>query len=205
VQTVPPLFTWRGNPVYSVPVRRTVPFLWVFLFFGFLSASAVQAQPRPSADEVLAAAKIDAAAQHKNIFLVFGASWCPPCRELDSFMADREIRPILEKYFVLAHLSVFEQRGKHPEWNNPGGEKLVADFGGEAGGVPFLVFLDAQGHPLINSNRPVKGKAKGENVGYPALPDEIDWFMSMLRQTLPSLTAPDARAIEIWLRKHSAN
>jgi len=118
-------------------------------------------------------------------------------------MADREIRPILEKYFVLAHLNVFEQRGKHPELNNPGGEKLVADLGGEAGGVPFLVFLDAQGRPLINSIRPVKGKAKGENVGYPALGEEIEWFMVMLRQTLPALTAPDARAIETWLRKHS--
>lgn len=186
-------------------MRRTHPFLLVFLFFGFLSAPAVRAQQRTSADEVLAAAKTDAATQHKDIFLVFGASWCPPCRELDSFMADREIRPILEKYFVMAHLSVFEQRGKHPELNNPGGEKLVADFGGEAGGVPFLVFLDAQGHPLINSNRPVTGKPKGENVGYPALPEEINWFMSMLRQTLPTLTAADARTIETWLRKHSSN
>jgi thioredoxin-related protein len=179
--------------------------LLVLFFISLLNSSAVNAQQRPSADEILAAAKADAAAQHKDIFLVFGASWCPPCRELDSFMADREIRPILEKYFVLAHLSVFEQRGKHPELNNPGGEKLVADLGGEAGGVPFLVFLDAQGRPLINSLRPVKGKAKGENVGYPALPEEIDWFMNMLRQTLPSLTAPDARSIETWLRKHSSN
>ncbi|MGA7791436.1 MAG: hypothetical protein WCA19_00265 [Candidatus Acidiferrales bacterium] len=52
----------------------------------------------------------------------------------------------------------------------------MADFGGASGGVPFLVFLDAQGRLLINSNRPVKRKSNGENIGYPALPVEIDWF-----------------------------
>jgi thioredoxin-related protein len=160
-------------------------------------------QQQPSADEVLATAKSAAVAQHKAIFLVFGASWCPPCRELEAFMDDREIRPILEKYFVLVSLAVFEERGKHPELNSPGAAKLVADFGGEAGGVPFLVFLDTQGQLLINSNRPVKRKPNGENIGYPALPVEIDWFMTMLQKTIPSLPKADAHTIETWLRRAS--
>jgi len=175
-----------------------------FLVLPFLLCVAAQAaQEQPHAEQVLATAKSEAVAQHKAIFLVFGASWCPPCRELETFLDDREIRPILEKYFVLVSLAVFEERGEHPELNNPGAAKLVADFGGEAGGVPFLVFLDAQGQLLINSNRPVKRKPNGENIGYPALPVEIDWFMTMLQKTLPSLPKADARTIQTWLRKAS--
>jgi len=122
---------------------------------------------------------------------------------METFLDDREIRQILEKYFVLVSLHVFEERGKHPELNNPGAAKLVADFGGESGGVPFLVFLDAQGRLLINSNRPVKRKPNGENIGYPALPVEIDWFMAMLQKTLPSLTKADTQTVETWLRRAS--
>lgn len=118
-------------------------------------------------------------------------------------MEDGKIRPILEKYFVMASLSIEEEHGKHPELNTPGGEKLVADFGGQDAGVPFIVILDEQGQLLVNSNRPVKGKPNGENVGYPALPVEIDWFIQMLRKTVPSLTEPDAHTIENWLRRAS--
>lgn len=119
-------------------------------------------------------------------------------------MEDSRIRPILEKYFVMAPLNIEEEHGKHPELNSPGGEKLVADFGGQDAGVPFIVILDDRGQMLVNSNRPVKGKPNGENVGYPALPVEIDWFMQMLRKTVPSLTDSDAHTIENWLRKASS-
>lgn len=120
-------------------------------------------------------------------------------------MEDPTIRPILEKYFVLASLHVLEQNGKHPELNSPGSEKLLGDLGGRSMGVPFLVFLDAEGHLLINSTRPLKQKPSGENIGYPAVPAEIDWFMTMLQRTLPSLTKSDADTIETWLRKASSH
>lgn len=177
----------------------------IFALVIFLGATGNCAQQVRSADQVLASARAEAAAQHKAIFLEFGASWCPPCREMEAFLQDREIRPILEKYFVIVTLNVFEQRGKHPELNSPGGEKLVRNFGGEAGGVPFLVFLNAQGQMLINSNRPLKGKVKGENVGYPDLPEEIDWFMTMLQRTIPTMAPAEARTIETWLRKRSSS
>jgi thiol-disulfide isomerase/thioredoxin len=173
------------------------------LFFAIAGAGA--AQQATSADQVMASAKSAALAEHKPIFLVFGASWCPPCRQLETFMHDPNIRPILEKYFVLAHLNIEEERGKHPELNNPGGEDLVGEYGGKSMGVPFLVFLDGQGQMLTNSSRPVKGKQTGENIGYPALPVEIDWFMMMLHKTLPTLSKADADTIEDWLRKASSN
>jgi thiol-disulfide isomerase/thioredoxin len=185
---------------YAPLVRRILPSLSALVLLG---ASAVYGGQRPGADQALAAAESEAAAQHKHIFLAFGASWCPPCHELQAFLEDPAIRPIVGKHFVILTLNVFEQKGKHPELNTPGAEKLVKDYGGEDGGVPFIVFLDAQAQPLINSNRPVQGQSKGENVGYPALPEEIDWFMTMLQKTEPSLTPADAHTIEAWLRKRS--
>ncbi len=187
---------------YASRMRRILPLFALALFICF---SAHAAQQRQSAEQVLASAESAAVAQHKPIFLVFGASWCPPCRQMEVFVENPKIRPILEKYFVLANLNVLEQRGKHPELNNPGSEKLLADYGGESMGVPFIVFLDAQGPLLMNSIRPVSRKSKGENIGYPALPVEIDWFMAMLRKTIPPLTKADADTIEMWLRRASSH
>jgi hypothetical protein len=124
---------------------------------------------------------------------------------MEAFMEDPQIRPILEKYLVLASLHVQEQRGKHPELESPGGEKLLGQYGGDSKGVPFLVFLDESGKLLVNSSRPVPGKSGGENIGYPALPEEIDWYMTMLRKSLPTLGKGEGDTIEKWLRKASSN
>jgi len=183
-------------------MRRILPMAALQILLCF---SADAAQQRPSAEEVMAAAKSEAVVEHKPIFLVFGASWCPPCRQMEAFMGDQKIRPILEKYFVLATLHVLEQRGKHPELNSPGSEKLLGDYGGESMGVPFIVFADDHGQLIINSNRPVKGKPAGENVGYPAVPTEIDWFMTMLKRTIPTLPKADADTMENWLQKASSH
>lgn len=45
-----------------------------------------------------------------------------------------------------------------------------------------------------------KGKPR-DNVGHPVLPEEIDWFMSMLGKAVPSLSKGDAQAIQNWLRE----
>lgn len=166
--------------------------------------AAAAPQQAATADSIFASAKAAAARQHKDIFLVFGASWCGPCHELEAFLADRQMRPLIDKHFVIADLRVEEERGKHPELNTPGGDQLLADLGGKDSGVPFIVFLDDRGRPIINSLRPVQGKAKGENVGYPVLPEEIDWFMTMLQKAVPSMTKADAGILETWLRRVAA-
>ncbi len=54
----------------------------------------------PTADQVLAPAKAKAAAEHKAIFVHFGASWCVWCKRLDAFLERPDIRPAFERYFV---------------------------------------------------------------------------------------------------------
>jgi thioredoxin-related protein len=173
-----------------------------------LYVSALFAQKPAAADQVLANAKTQAAKERKLIFLVFGASWCGPCHQLDAFLDDPAVRPVIEKYFVVAKLHFAERMGKHPELESPGAEELVAKLSGTDGkgqfnGVPFLVFLTATGEPIVNSNRPVAGHPGGSNIGYPSEPYEIDWFMVMLKKAVPQMTADESRSIEDWLRKAS--
>ncbi len=173
---------------------------WLALALLIVTASSVVAQKLPEADQVLAQAEATAAAQNKHILLVFGASWCKYCHQFDKFAASPEIRPIFEKNFVTAELSVDEEAGDKPYLNNPGGEQMMAKLGGDVnGGVPFIVFMDAKGQMIVNSLRPVVGQANGENVGYPATPEEIDWFMKMLRKSAVSLTDGEAQTVESWL------
>jgi thioredoxin-related protein len=165
-----------------------------------LFGSPVFAKQPARADQIFENAKAEAAQQHKLIFLVFGASWCGPCHRLDAFLTSPETRPIVQKYFVLAKLNVDEKKGKHPELETPGAENMLAKLGGANAGVPFIVFLDATGSPIVDSRPLVDGRPEGENIGYPAQPKEVDWFMAMLKKAVPSMTADESRTIERWLR-----
>jgi thioredoxin-related protein len=176
----------------------------LILLFTILSLVPILAQQNiPGAGQILADGKRQAAAEHKNIFLIFGASWCGPCHRFDQFLEAPEVSAIIQKYFVVARLSIDEQYGKHPELNTPGGDELVTKFGGTKGGVPFLVFLDNNGGLIANSNRMKSHAADGGNIGYPDSPEEIDWFMTMLRRAVPSLPKDEAQVVEGWLRKAS--
>jgi thiol-disulfide isomerase/thioredoxin len=174
----------------------------VLCLFGAspFSGPARAGQPVAPAGQVFGNAKTAAAQQNKLIFLIFGASWCGPCHRLDAFLAAPETLPIVQKYFVVAKLNVDEKKGEHPELESPGAQELRAKLGGEGAGVPFVVFVDATGEPLVNSIRLVNGHAKG-NVGYPAEPEEIQWFMAMLKTAVPSITDGESHAIEEWLEK----
>src|SRR5262249_7571207 len=162
--------------------------LWVaFLVLTAVTASAA-AKPL-KADKVLAEAKTKASEQHKAIFLIFGASWCDACHVLDSFLDRPEIRIIFDKYFVVTRLTVFEQIAGKPDLDNPGADQFMLKLGGIASngevGLPFFVVMDQKGSALITSVRPVKGKPTG--IGFPQQPDEIAWFLDMLKHGAPSL------------------
>jgi uncharacterized protein YyaL (SSP411 family) len=155
----------------------------------------------PSASQVMAEAKTKAAAEHKNILLVFSASWCGPCHMFDAFLRDPSTGPIMERNFVIEHLDVGEKPGDKRHSDSPGGEALRASLNGANAGYPFIVILDPAGKTIVNSYLPVKGSSTGDNIGYPALPSEIDWFMKMLRQSAPAISAKEADTIRDWLQQ----
>jgi len=167
----------------------------------FAATDAPAATSLPSADDVMTQAKTKAAAEHKNILLVFSASWCGPCHLFEAFLHDPATGSIMDKNFVTARLDVGERPGDKRHSDSPGAEAFRSSLHGAQAGYPFIVMLDPTGKVIVNSNRPVNGNAVGENVGYPALPVEIDWFMKMLHQAAPAISPQDAKTIQTWLQQ----
>jgi thiol-disulfide isomerase/thioredoxin len=169
------------------------------LFLAISSfASVATFAETPSAEQVLAAAKVKAAAEQKTIFVHFGASWCGWCRRLDAFLDRADIKPVFEKYFVTAKL-VVQENEKNKALENPGADALLAKWGGPAG-LPYSVFLDANGALIVNSKRPSALQPDGENIGYPSEPGEVDWFIEMMRKAAPKMSPDDLKTIEAVLR-----
>ena len=181
---------------------RKITFYLLFLLT--FSLMAFGGKP-PKADRVISDAKSRAAAEHKSIFLVFGASWCADCHTLDSFLKDSEVAAILGKYYVIAELSVGEDLAGHPERNNDGSIGLLQKYGGVSPsgqvGLPYFVVLDSKGAALITSNPAGKDKAPDKAIGFPTEPDEIRWFVQMLKRGADALTPEEAKLIEDKLRK----
>lgn len=170
-----------------------------------LAASSAAAK-LPSADKILSDAKAKAAGDKKNVMLVFEASWCPPCQQFDKFVSDKRIRDIFNQHFVLATVAVGEEVAGNGNKNNPGSAELLYKLGGvhfENTSVPFIFIIDPDGKILVTSERPMPGQKMGDNIGYPTEPEEIDWFMKMMKKSTPTLSDEDSQYIEDWLQRNA--
>jgi thiol-disulfide isomerase/thioredoxin len=168
-------------------MKAIVPVLVLFSMITFLAHAEA-----PTADQVLSSVEAKAAAEHKAIFLHFGASWCVWCKRLDAFLDRPDIKPVFDKYFVPVKL-VVQEHDEKKALENPGADALLKQFGGPSG-LPYSAFLDAKGALIVNS------KLNGQNIGYPGQPEEIDWFIQMMRKAAPNLSQDDLKTIETALR-----
>ena len=180
----------------TLKVTKTDVLLVAAIFL--LGATGAMAQTPPSAEQVLAEAQAKAAAEHKSVFLHFGASWCGWCKRLDTFLAAKAIRPLLEKHFVLATLDV-QERGDHQKLENAGADAVLARLGGAGQGLPYFAFLDAKGDVIVTSKCPTAAKPAGENIGYPGEQEDIALFLALLRKAAPEITIDELKTIEHWL------
>jgi hypothetical protein len=163
-----------------------MPVLAVFVVTSLAYAEA------PTGYQVLAPAKAKAAAEHKAIFLHFGASWCGWYKRLDAFLDRPDIKPVFEKCFVPVKL-VVQEHDKNKALENPGADALLKQFGGPSG-LPYSAFLDAKGVLIVNS------KLNGQNIGYPGEPSDIDWFIQVMKKAAPNMSSDDLKTIETVLR-----
>jgi thiol-disulfide isomerase/thioredoxin len=173
-----------------------------------IAVAAAAAQKLPKAEEILKDAKLKAADKNKAIYLIFGASWCEACHQLDSFLGAPAVAVIFDKYFIIAKVSVGEAAAGHPAWDNPGSDSLMMKYGGVTAsgeaGLPFIALLDQKAKLIVNSNNPKKGKNADAGTGFPTEPAEIDWFLSMLKKAAPAITEDETRTIQEGLKKAAA-
>lgn len=144
--------------------------------------------PYHLASELLANALETAREEDKRVFLHFGAPWCGWCHRLEDWMALEEVEETLSKEFIDLKIDVDRTIG---------GKELDAETrktsGG--GGIPWFVFLDAEGEQLITSDGP------GGNVGFPVTDEEVAHFMDMLKSKTKNLNADDIAFLEQSLRR----
>lgn len=140
-----------------------------------------------------------AKAEKKNVLVIFHASWCGWCHKMEDFMAMKEFSPIFAANYVIVPVDVMEQPDK-ADLMNPGGEDLLKKLnGGMETGIPYFAVLNPDGKKLIDSIRPIEGKP-GANIGHPQAPEEVTWFMRMLKKTAQHITSAESKSIEDYLR-----
>lgn len=154
------------------------------LVFSFLLITNVYAQTKPAtADEVIKEAQMEAAKSNRNVFVIFHASWCVWCHRMDTAMNDKTIQSFFDKNYVIKHLTVDESAGKK-NLENPGAAVLRTKYHGDQQGIPYWFILDKNGKLLADSRlHSESGEVTGNNVGCPARPDEVAYFIQVLKNT----------------------
>ena len=148
----------------------------LFALTFFISAISFSQAPL-SAEDVMATARKKAAAENKNVFLIFHASWCGWCHKMDTSMSDPAVKKYFTDNYVIEHLVVQESKNKK-QLENPGAEAMMVQYKGEGQGIPFWLIFDKDGKLLADSRM-----ENGDNTGCPAKENEVAHFVNVLKKT----------------------
>jgi thioredoxin-related protein len=163
----------------------------VAMLFSFLlvALSSYAQNKVPSAEEVLKPVYAQAAKENKKVLLLFHASWCGWCHKMDSSLQDKNVKPLIDKNYVTAHLTVYESKDKIA-LENPGALQFLTKHGGADQGLPYWLVLDKEGKVIADSQY-----KPNENSGCPANEEEVAYFISVLKKT-SSLNEKQLKIIE---------
>jgi thiol:disulfide interchange protein len=175
-------------------ILSTMRHLLAAAVLTLIAVPGASAQTPAPATDVVAAALKRAQAENKSVLIEFGASWCTWCRNFEAFVKSPDAGPILAKNFVIVNLVVRERDDKK-SLEHPGGNALMEQWGGKDSGLPFYVFLDRNGKKVADSN----AMPDGTNIGFPAVPKEIEAFVGLMNKAAPNLVASDRAVLEQYL------
>lgn len=157
---------------------------FVFALFFSLVAKTQPVLLPESAETILKNACTQAAKENKDVFIIFHASWCGWCHRMDKSMNDETCKKFFDDNFVIRHLVVDESADKK-NLENPGADELRKKYYGDGQGIPFWLLFDKEGKLLADSKRRAEGAGPetGENTGCPASANEVEYFISVLKET----------------------
>ncbi|SDS07375.1 Thioredoxin-like [Mucilaginibacter mallensis] len=162
-------------------MKISLALMFMLLSFG----SFAQTTPAPATD-VLKTAYTKAQNEHKTVLLMFHASWCGWCKKMTASIEDPTCSKFFDDNYIVVYLDVLERDDKK-DLENAGGLDVMKSFNGDPkGGIPFWVFIDANGKALGNSYLPPANGTPAtskDNVGCPAADNEVAYFVSLLKST----------------------
>lgn len=92
----------------------------------------------------LAAASIRARREHKRLLIDMGGNWCPDCRVLAGVLALPELKPFLERHFVIVDVDI----GRYDK-NLDIADRYGAHYDR---GAPAILVVDPRTGRLINTD-----------------------------------------------------
>ena len=154
----------------------------ILLFFFLTGTNGFGQTKTPAADVLVKEATTEAAKTHKNVFIIFLASWCGWCHKMDNAMNDAELTCFFDNNYVIVHLTVDESKDKR-NLENPGANELRKKYHGDQQGLPYWFILDAKSNLLADALLKDSSNQKLRSVGCPAEKSEVDYFVQVLRNT----------------------
>lgn len=161
--------------------------LFIALFLIVFSSAGYAQQKAETADNIFSRACKEAADQNKNVFILFHASWCVWCHRMDSAIYHPSISKYFTDNYIITHLVVHEGEGKE-HLNNPGALEMINKYKGYNQGIPFWLIFDKKGNLLADSHfKTPAGNApeEGMNIGCPSRKEEVNYFITVLKNTSP--------------------
>lgn len=167
---------------------------------ALVAATSVFAET-PSSTELLAKASAAAKKDGRNVLVIFHASWCGWCKRFDKFLDTTEEGKLVKGGLEVVHITVLENPA-HKADENAGGLELMVKLGGKDAGLPFMAILDAKNGKMLANSLQKAGDVRS-NTGYPAAPEEIAHFVSMLQKGAPKMGDGSVRKVEAWLKANA--
>jgi len=131
---------------------------FVLVIAANVSAQGIHFEDKLSWQEIKEKAK----AEHKNIFIDFYATWCGPCKLMDSQVyIQKEVAEVINRDFISIRVQTDKTPGDSPyiqSWYKDG-ERLTAQYNISA--LPTLIFITSTfPETVINSSIGYKSKAQ---------------------------------------------